>query len=326
VRTLKFGTQELTNFSSRRSIALVLSFSNHRAMFRITFALALFAATFVSAKDIRVVVWDEQQPKQKEAYTNFLGNQIALHLRTLPGLAVKSVKMDDPQQGLADDVLDNCDVLIWWGHARHKEIANEKAKQIVERIKSGKLSLIALHSAHWAEPFVEAMRERAKEDAVKLLPGAKIPVEYVTPPRFEAPKPNSPLTPRVDITNAPDGSKLARVTLPRCVFPAWRADGEPSHVTTLLPSHPIAREVPTQFDIEHTEMYNEPFHVPKPDAVVFEERWDKGEHFRSGCVWSVGKGKVFYFRPGHETYSVYTAPIPLKIVSNAVLWLGGAVK
>ena len=50
-----------------------------------------------------------------------------------------------------------------------------------------------------------------------------------------------------------------------------------------------------------TEMVDEPFHVPVPDAAVFKERRDKGDHFRSGCVWTVGKGRVFYFRPGHET-------------------------
>ena len=69
-------------------------------------------------------------------------------------------------------------------------------------------------------------------------------------------------------------------------------------------------------------MYNEPFHVPAPDEVVFEEKWDRGERFRSGCVWKIGQGTVFYFRPGHETYPVYLQEEPLKILSNAVEWLG----
>lgn len=294
-------------------------------MFRFIFALTLFCAAIVSAKDIRVVVWDEQQPAQKAAYSNYLGNAIAEHLRTIPGLNVRSVRMDDPQQGLSEETLHACDVLIWWGHVRHKEVSNAKAREIVERIKAGKLSLIALHSAHWAEPFVEAMRERTKQDFAAVIP-AGTKTEFITPNRFEAPKANSPLTPSLDFTNAADGSKVARVTLPRCVFPAWRNDGAPSHVTVLLPNHPIARGLPARFDIPKTEMYSEPFHVPKPDAVVFEERWDKGEHFRSGCVWTVGKGKVFYFRPGHEDYPIFSQPEPLKIISNAVLWLGGATE
>ena len=92
-------------------------------------------------------------------------------------------------------------------------------------------------------------------------------------------------------------------------------------VTTLLPQHPIAAGLPTQWDIPQTEMYGEPFHVPAPDEVVFEEKWDKGEHFRSGCVWQVGKGRVFYFRPGHETYPIYQQAEPLRVVENAVRWM-----
>ena len=49
-------------------------------------------------------------------------------------------------------------------------------------------------------------------------------------------------------------------------------------------------------------MYDEPFHVPEPDEVILEECWAAGEWFRSGMVWRLGKGRVFYFRPGHETY------------------------
>jgi trehalose utilization protein len=283
-------------------------------------AAAIVAPAF--AKDIRVVVWDEQQPAQKQAYTNFLGNQIATHLKSVPGLEVKSVNINDPQKGIGDDVLENCDVLIWWGHQRQTEISSDKAKQIVQRIKDGKLSLIALHSAHWSEPFVEAMRERARLDAKNSLPSGAA-IEFVTPERFKVPKTSDPLTPRTEFVTNASGATIARVTLPNCVFPSYRADGAPSHVTTLKPSHPIARGLPEHFHISQTEMYNEPFHVPTPDEVIFEEKWDKGEHFRSGCVWNLGKGKVFYFRPGHETYPVYTQAEPLKIIANAVQWLGG---
>jgi len=286
-------------------------------------ALAI-TATSIHGAPIHVVVWDEQQPEQKKAYPNFLGNEIASHLRTFTNLSVTSVALDQPQQGLAPELLDQCDVLVWWGHKRHPEFPNARAKQIVRRIEEGKLALIALHSAHWSEPFVEAMRERTKEDARKKSP-ASTKFEFITPPRFEAPKFDSPLTPSLQLSRQADGTTVARVTLPRCVFPTWRADGAPSHVTAVQPQHPIARGVPVEFDIPQTEMYGEPFHVPAPDAVIFEEKWDKGEHFSSGCVWSVGKGKVFYFRPGHETYPVFVQPIPLRIVSNAVQWMGEQV-
>lgn len=305
------------------AIAKEESTANILRMIRLLSMIAVAGlAVSAFAKNIRVVVWDEQQPAQKQAYTNFLGNQIAAHLKTVPGLDVKSVSINDPQKGLSDDVLTNCDVLVWWGHQKHTEIPNAKAKQIVQRIKDGKLSLVALHSAHWSEPFVEAMRERAKLDARKTLP-PRTSMEFITPERFKVPKVGDPITPRTEWTNSADGVRVARVILPNCVFPSYRADGAPSHVTTVKPAHPIAEGVPANFEIPQTEMYNEPFNVPTPDEVIFEEKWDKGEHFRSGCVWKLGKGKVFYFRPGHETYSIYTQPIPLKIIANAVEWLGG---
>ena len=47
----------------------------------------------------------------------------------------------------------------------------------------------------------------------------------------------------------------------------------PSRVKVLLPEHPIARGLPSEFTIEQTEMYNEPFHVPPPDAVVRKVTW-----------------------------------------------------
>jgi trehalose utilization protein len=73
--------------------------------------------------------------------------------------------------------------------------------------------------------------------------------------------------------------------------------------------------------IPQTEMYDEPFHVPEPDEVILEERWATGEWFRSGALWKLGRGQVFYFRPGHETFPVFKQDLPLKIVTNAVRWL-----
>lgn len=62
--------------------------------------------------------------------------------------------------------------------------------------------------------------------------------------------------------------------------------------------------------------------MPPPDEVVLEERWATGEWFRSGAVWKVGNGRVFYFRPGHETYPVFQQTQPLRVIENAVRWLG----
>ena len=70
-------------------------------------------------------------------------------------------------------------------------------------------------------------------------------------------------------------------------------------------------------------MDNEPFHVREPDEVVFEEKWELGKRFRSGMVWNIGKGKVFYFRPGHETYPVYKQPELIQGIATPVIgWEG----
>src|SRR6478735_6944299 len=141
----------------------------------VALSTALAATTFgqeppASSRPVRVVVWDEQQPEQKTAYPNFLGNAIADHLKSRPGFSVRSVRLDDPGQGLTDEVLNDCDVLVWWGHRRHNEVAPEVGRRVVERIKAGKLSLVALHSAHWSSPFVQAMYERTRQEALKSVP------------------------------------------------------------------------------------------------------------------------------------------------------------
>ena len=280
-----------------------------------------------AAAPIRVLVWDEQQPAQKQAYTNFLGNQIADHLRRQPGLAVTSTRLDDPSQGLSATALDACDVLIWWGHVRQAEIKPETGRDIVRRINAGQLSLIALHSAHWSTPFVEAMNERARQDALRAL----LPTERASavlretnqyPQLRTQPKYTDRLTPAALYRKQLEGPVEITLTLPNCCFPAYRGDGKPGHMRVLLPEHPIARHVPRDFTLAQTEMYDEPFHVPPPDAVVIEERWQPGEWFRSGSVWNLGRGKVFYFRPGHETYPVFHDANALRIIENTVRWMG----
>ena len=274
---------------------------------------------------IKVVVWDEQQGRQKEAYPNFLGNFLADYLKRQPGISVRSVRMDDKQQGLSPDVLDGCDVLIWWGHRRHKEVSVEKSREIVQRICAGKLSLIALHSAHFSTPFMMAMDARAVADARQQLSEQQrrtAKLKFTGPLVRKAPKREAALTPSATFTKQDDGTTLITVTRANCCFPAWKSHGQPSQLKTLLPNHPIAKGIPKDFTIPETEMYDEPFHVPTPDAVIFEERWKDGQHFRSGSAWKLGKGKVFYFRPGHETFQVYFQPTALKIIENTVRWMG----
>ncbi len=284
-------------------------------------ALSLFApivSNGADTKPIRVLIWDQQQPSQKKAYgPNFLGETIAANLRLQSDIVVKTVNLDSPAQGLDEASLDTTDVLIWWSHG--KQVTEANAERVALRVREGKLGFVALHSAHWARPFVLLMQERAKADALAQVPETERATarwEYLgAKPAFV--KPDAPLTPSLTHEGG-----VWRLTLPQCVFPRWREDGAPSHITTLLPQHPIAAGLPASWDIPQTEMYCEPFHVPMPDAVVFEERWDRGEHFRTGCVWQVGKGRVFYFGPGHETYPIYKQAENLRVIENAVRWLG----
>lgn len=274
---------------------------------------------------IRVVVWDEQQPAQRQAYPAYLGQYITDYLRRQPNLDVRSVNIDDKEKGLSDDVLDNCDVLVWWGHVRNGEISVEEADRVVSRVKEGKLSLLALHSAHWATPFVMAMHERAKSDVLASLDEetrSKTTIEFEGKIVRRPPPRQLRLSPKPSFQWGADGTLKITMTRPNCCFPAYRNDGLPSRIRTLAPKHPIAKSIPDDFELTHTEMYDEPFHVPEPDVVVFEERWEKGEHFRSGMLWKVGKGEVFYFRPGHETFGVYTEKVPMQIVENAIRYLG----
>jgi trehalose utilization protein len=286
---------------------------------------SLMRSSTAQGQMVRVVVWDEQQPAQKQAYSNFLGNEIAAHLKLQPRLSVESVRLDDPGQGLGGGVLDRCDVLVWWGHVRNGEVKPEVGQSIVQRIKAGTLALIALHSAHWSTPFVEAMYERTRIDvAQKHRDQGKDQVEvaYVSPPRrYTVPNAEERVSPYVSWRKFPDHRVKATVQLPYCCFPAYRNDGKPSQIRVLRPDHPIVAGIPREFELPHTEMYDEPFHVPEPDDVILEERWATGEWFRSGAIWKLGQGRVFYFRPGHETFAIYKEPIPLKILTNAASWL-----
>lgn len=294
------------------------------AMHRLAAACVFLFVGSASAGDrpVRVLVWDEQQPEQRQAYGGkFLGETIAAHLSRQPGLKVAEANLESPEQGLDAAGLDAFDVVVWWSHKKNAAVSDERAERLASRVRAGKLALIALHSAHWAKPFVKLMQDRARADALAALPEAaraSAKWEFVNEnPQGRIPKAGGPPTPRVE-----KRGDVLRLYLPLCVFPAWRADGKPSHVATLLPEHPVAAGLPPRWNVPQTEMYSEPFHVPEPDAVVFEETWDRGERFRSGCVWKVGEGRVFYFRPGHETYPVFQQAEPLRVLTNAVFWLG----
>jgi trehalose utilization protein len=100
----------------------------------------------------------------------------------------------------------------------------------------------------------------------------------------------------------------------------WREIGEKERIWVIDPSHPIAADLPECFEIPHEEMYGERFDIPAPDELVFVSWFEGGEVFRSGCCWHRGRGKVFYFRPGHESFPIYYQKEVLKVIENGVMW------
>ena len=110
----------------------------------------------------------------------------------------------------------------------------------------------------------------------------------------------------------------------RCGFKAYVVDGSGVKVIVKDKNHPIAQGV-KDFTLEKTERYSEPFEVPDPETVVFDGLYlrpdNSTEASRQGLVWTVGKGKVFYFQPGHETYPHFLDENVRKIMLNAVQWI-----
>lgn len=99
----------------------------------------------------------------------------------------------------------------------------------------------------------------------------------------------------------------------------WR-DDDLERVWTVRPGHPITEGLPPVFTVPETEMYGEFFDIPQPDELIFISSYGGGEVFRSGCCWNRGRGKVFYFSPGHETYPIYFQPEIRRVIANACKW------
>ena len=100
----------------------------------------------------------------------------------------------------------------------------------------------------------------------------------------------------------------------------WREIGEKERLWVVNPAHPIADGLPDQFVIPHEEMYGEPFGIPEPDSLVFVSWFQGGDVFRSGCCYYREQGKIFYFRPGHETFPTYYQTEVRHVIANAVRW------
>jgi len=113
------------------------------------------------AEKIRVTVWNEYKETQKtpqiaSVYPEGLHQTIAAFLNRDSGISVGTSIITDEEQGLSKKVLDNTDVLIWWGHSHHHEVQDDLVKRVVERVQRG-MGAIFLHSAHKSKPFMSLM-------------------------------------------------------------------------------------------------------------------------------------------------------------------------
>ncbi|MEK4252022.1 ThuA domain-containing protein [Paenibacillus sp. FSL W7-1287] len=100
----------------------------------------------------------------------------------------------------------------------------------------------------------------------------------------------------------------------------WREADERERLWVVAPSHPIVEGIGEYIELEQEEMYGEHFDIPAPDELIFTSWFEGGEVFRSGCTYTRGSGKVFYFRPGHETYPTYHNEQIQRVIINAVRW------
>lgn len=113
---------------------------------------------------IRVTVWNEfrheqEMPEVKAIYPNGIHAAIAEFLGKNEDMTVRTATLDEPEHGLTDEVLNNTDVLLWWGHAHHNEVSDEVVRKVCQRVNDG-MGFIALHSAHASKPFSRLLGTR----------------------------------------------------------------------------------------------------------------------------------------------------------------------
>lgn len=219
-------------------------------------------------KNIRVTVWNENLHETmfeeiRNIYPEGIHGCISGFLKEA-GFDTRTATLQEAEHGLTQEVLDNTDVLTWWGHMGHHKVEDEVVERVYRRVMEG-MGLIVLHSGHASK----IMRKLCGTDSDLLK---------------------------------------------------WREAGEKEILWVMDPAHPIVQGLGECIHIEHEEMYGETFIIPKPDELVFMSWFEGGEVFRSGVTYTRGRGKIFYFRPGHEAFPTYFNKEVQKVIINAVNW------
>src|SRR5688500_14834589 len=94
----------------------------------------------------------------------------------------------------------------------------------------------------------------------------------------------------------------------------WREAHEREILWVTRPGHPIVQGIDDHFVLPREELYGEFFDIPEPQETILISSFAGGEVFRSGCTWTRGAGRIFYFRPGHEIYPTYHDKNVLRVI------------
>ena len=110
---------------------------------------------------INVTVWNEYIHERNDeriakVYPKGIHGAIAEMMGKYDEFSIRTATLDEPEHGLSDEVLENTDVLIWWGHMAHASVSDEIAAKVQQRVLDG-MGLIVLHSGHLSKPFVRLM-------------------------------------------------------------------------------------------------------------------------------------------------------------------------
>ena len=118
------------------------------------------------------------------------------------------------------------------------------------------------------------------------------------------------------------GAKIFKTLLGTNCNLRWREADEREILWNIAPAHPITRGIGERIDLPQHEMYGERHDIPEPEQLLFLSWFAGGNVLRSGCTWTRGLGRIFYFSPGHESYPIYHRPDILQVLTNAAFWAG----
>ena len=110
---------------------------------------------------IQALVWGENVHERenavvREIYADGMHNVIAAALREDAGIEADTATLQEPEHGLAEARLARTDVLLWWGHKAHGDVADSVVERVANRVWEG-MGLIVLHSGHFSKIFKRVM-------------------------------------------------------------------------------------------------------------------------------------------------------------------------